>query len=428
MSDVLDNGSAKLLTGLSTGDPSQIRMKALPFQFFGPPFPLGSDGPAVLAPHSQVIFTSDGDTALVTNWVIPPLSGTKLTPSLSVLTGFQSGNIRLAANLSDPTFNPVDQRQQIATQPAALMDYINLYVPAGTLKETLTTGINSAIDQADRQQDPFTPLRDFVLTVSSNSGPGKTLKSSQATTLNTLAIAGIQALYGHVEIGPAAGFGAGPVAPESIATILGSNFADSQASAGALPLPTLILGTQVSVVDAAGVSRLAPLFMVSPNQINFLVPKGTAVGRAIALILRGAEISMIADFDVDPIAPGLFTTGASSDAAAIVQRVRADGSQSVEPVSGPIDLGPETDQVYLVLFGTGIRANSGIPGITAHILINQQAPVIQAPVIFAGPQGSQNGLDQVNLLLPRTLPRGPRLNLSLTVDGYESNKVSIAVR
>jgi uncharacterized protein (TIGR03437 family) len=423
VSDSLDNGGAKLLTGLSSGDPAQIRLNSLPFQFFGPSFPLGADGPPVLAPHSQVIFTSDGETALVANWITPPLSGTGLTPSLSVLEGFQSGNIRLAANLSDPTFNPVNQRQQIATQPAGLMDYINLYVPAGTLRDTLTKGINSAIDQADRQQDAFTPLRDFVLTVSSNSGPGKALKSSQASTLITLAIAGIQALYGRAEIVSGAGFGAGSVAPESIATIFGSDFAASQSSAaGSLPLPTAILTTQVSIVDSAGTSRLAPLFAVSPNQINFLIPKGTATGRALALIRRDGKVSMLIDFDVDPIAPGLFNAGSSADAAAVVQRVRADGSQSFEPISGPIDLGPETDQVYLLLFGTGIRANSGIPAVTAHVGLQQ------AMVTFAGPQGSLEGLDQVNVLLPRSIAGHGRMSVSLTVDGYESNKVVIEAR
>jgi uncharacterized protein (TIGR03437 family) len=422
VSNVLDNGGANLLTGLSSGDPAQIRLKALPFQFFGPPSPLGPDGPAVLAPHGQVVFTSDGETALVANWITPVVNGTAVTPSLSVLTGFQSGNIRLAANLSDPKFNPVDQRQQIATQPAGLMDYFNLYLPAGALRDTLARDINNAIDQADRQQDPFSPLMDFVLTVKSNSGPGGVLKSSQATTLITLAIAGIQALYGRAEILSAAGFNAGSVAPESVATLFGSNLAASQAPAVSLPLPTSILGTQVSIVDSAGVSRMASLFMVSPNQIDFLVPKGTAAGRAIALIRHNGAISMITDFDVDPVAPGLFTAGSSNDAAAVLQRVKADGSQSVELVNGPIDLGPDTDQVYLVLFGTGIRGRSGIAAVTAGI---SDQPLT---VTFAGPQGVLDGLDQVNLLLPRSLAGSVRQDVTLTVDGYDANKVSITLR
>ena len=419
---VLDNGGAELLTGLSSGDPAQIRVEALPFQFFGPPFPLGPAGPPVLAPHGQVIFTPDGETALVANWITPPVNGTAVRPSLSVLTGFQSGNIRLAANLSDPTFNPIDQRQQIATQPAGLLDYINLYLPAGTLRDTLTMEINTAIESSDPVRDPFTPLVDFIQTVSSNSRPGGALKSSQAATLITLATAGLQAIYGRAGVVAAAGFNAGAVAPESIATLFGSNLSLAQGSAVTLPLPTSIFATSVSIVDSTGTSRPAPLYMVSPNQINFLVPKGTPPGKATAFVRLEGEISTVATFDVDPIAPGVFTTGASGDAAAVVQRVKADGSQSVELVTGPIDLGPATDQVYLALYGTGFRGRSGLPAVT--VLVEDQ----QATVTFAGPQGGFDGLDQVNLLLPRSLVGAGRVEVGLTVDGYDANKVSITIR
>ena len=150
VTNILDNGGARLLTGLSSGDPEQFRVKALPFEFFGPPFPLGPDGPPVLASHGQVIFTPDGETALVANWITPIVGGTAVTPSLSVLTGFHSGEIRLAPNLSDPAFNPIDQRQQIATAPAGLVDYINLYLPAGDARNSLLSLVNDAIARADR--------------------------------------------------------------------------------------------------------------------------------------------------------------------------------------------------------------------------------------------------------------------------------------
>src|SRR5262249_7157709 len=67
----LDSGGANLLTGLGSSDPSKFKIKPLPFPAFGPSFPLGPNGPPVLAPHGEVIFTADGDTALVNNWIIP---------------------------------------------------------------------------------------------------------------------------------------------------------------------------------------------------------------------------------------------------------------------------------------------------------------------------------------------------------------------
>jgi gluconolactonase len=90
----LDAGGAELLTGLASGDASRFTLKPLPVPVFGPPFPLGPNGPPVLAPHAPVVFTPDGKTALVENWVIPPLADSPLVPSISILTGFDTGKIR----------------------------------------------------------------------------------------------------------------------------------------------------------------------------------------------------------------------------------------------------------------------------------------------------------------------------------------------
>ena len=64
----------------------------------------------------------------------------------------------------------------------------------------------------------------------------------------------------------AAGFFA-TVAPGGIATIFGSDLASDVAPATALPLPYGLNGT---TVDIGG--QPAPLYFVSPTQINFVVP------------------------------------------------------------------------------------------------------------------------------------------------------------
>jgi uncharacterized protein (TIGR03437 family) len=45
-------------------------------------------------------------------------------------------------------------------------------------------------------------------------------------------------------------------------------------AAASTPLPTELAGVRVR--DALGVERLAPLFFVSPSQINYLMPAGAA--------------------------------------------------------------------------------------------------------------------------------------------------------
>ena len=69
-------------------------------------------------------------------------------------------------------------------------------------------------------------------------------------------------------------------APESIVSGFGRHLSSEALSAAELPLPTTLGDTYVRVFDSLGTRRFAPLFYVSPGQINFQVPAGTALGEA----------------------------------------------------------------------------------------------------------------------------------------------------
>lgn len=138
------------------------------------------------------------------------------------------------------------------------------------------------------------------------------------------------------------------------------------------------------------------------------------------------------------VGPGLFTANATGTgvAAALVLRVRADGSQQYEPVAQfdparnqfvfrPVDFGPESDQLFLVLFGTGIRNVRSPDSVRARI---GGANGVEAEVLYAGAQGSFVGLDQVNLRLPRSLAGSDIADINLAVDGKAANTVQISFR
>ena len=73
----------------------------------------------------------------------------------------------------------------------------------------------------------------------------------------------------------------GPVAPESLVTAYGSGLANQNASS-------------VTVTDASGVPRAAPLLYVSPAQINFEIPVGTALGMAeVAIAPAGGALQSV---------------------------------------------------------------------------------------------------------------------------------------
>ncbi|MCI0363420.1 MAG: hypothetical protein L0219_06025, partial [Phycisphaerales bacterium] len=86
----------------------------------------------------------------------------------------------------------------------------------------------------------------------------------------------------------AASYIATPLATEAIVSAFGSGLATATMAASTTPLPTTLAGTSVKVRDSAGAERPAPLFFISPTQLNYLMPAGTVNGAATVTITSGA--------------------------------------------------------------------------------------------------------------------------------------------
>jgi uncharacterized protein (TIGR03437 family) len=233
----------------------------------------------------------------------------------------------------------------------------------------------------------------------------------------------------------AASFNSMGLASEAITASFGARLAAVTQAAATLPPPTSLAGTTVKVKDSAGIERLAPLFFVSPTQVNYQVPPGTAPGAATVTITSGDGAVSTGLALVKAVAPSLFTANGDGQgvAAALALRIKADGSQQLEPVAQfdaaqnklvarPLDLGPEGEQVYLLLFGTGIRHRSSLSSVIAAI------GGADAEVSFAGAQPDLVGLDQVNVLLPRSLSGRGNAELLLTVDAQMANVVRVNIK
>ncbi len=233
----------------------------------------------------------------------------------------------------------------------------------------------------------------------------------------------------------AASFAAsGPLAPESIVAAFGTNLATSTVTAPGTPLPTTLAGVSVKVKDSANTEQSAPLFFVSPGQINYQVPSGLANGPAAVTVAGGAGTLAAGNVTIATVAPGLFSANASGQgvAAAVVLRIKAGGAESFEPVARldsatnrfvavPIDLGPETDQVFLVLYGTGIKFRSALSAVVATI------GGANSETLFAGAAPGFVGLDQANLRIPRTLAGRGEVDVVLSVDGKPANLVRVSI-
>jgi len=223
-----------------------------------------------------------------------------------------------------------------------------------------------------------------------------------------------------------------PVAPDSLVSGFGQALISGPpVQASTIPLPTMLGQTQVQFKDASGTMSFCRLVLISATQFNFITPPDAAPGTATITVLNSGSTVASGTVQVAKVAPGIFAS--SGIAAAEILRVQADGSQNIEFVvqadaSGniiplPIDFGAATDHLYLLLFGTGIRGNSGLAGVTLSI------GNTNVPVAYAGDQRGFAGLDQINTAeLPRSLAGSGQVNVALTIDGKAATPVTLVFK
>jgi uncharacterized protein (TIGR03437 family) len=239
----------------------------------------------------------------------------------------------------------------------------------------------------------------------------------------------------------AASFAKVPLSSEMIVAAFGQGLAvetrqatDTDPIMPGIQLPTLLAGTSVQVRDQNGIERIAELLFVSPEQVNYIVPRQTANGLARVKIVSGSGLISLAEVEVQNVSPGLFAANAEGAGVAAANALRVlagSGAQVYEPVAtfNPqtqrydplcIDLGGPAGSVYLVVYGTGFRRATNITARLGGVAL---------PVLAVVPQGDYAGLDQINLgPIPATLVGAGPLDLTLTFDNQPANKVQICIR
>ncbi len=214
----------------------------------------------------------------------------------------------------------------------------------------------------------------------------------------------------------------GDFAPDEIASLYGITGLTGNTTATP-PLTTALGGVTVTITDSSGAVSPALLYGVyaSAGQINLLVPAGIAPGLAVVTITLpdGGAITTIVNIVVT--APGIFTSDMNGQGnyAGQVVYVHPDGSQTIVNSTGPISLAAG-NQVYLVLYGTGLRHAKSV---TATL---NGASV---PVIYFGAQGDAGGVDQINVgPLPANLAGAGVVKLVIAADGQAANTVTLNIQ
>jgi adhesin/invasin len=208
--------------------------------------------------------------------------------------------------------------------------------------------------------------------------------------------------------------------PGGAHTIFGSYLASSTQTATTHPLPTSLAGTSVLVNGVA-----APLYFVSPGQINFQMPSATAPGSVPIVVTTNAGSSSGLTSMVTPVQPGLFINP-NLRAKALNQNLSLHTPQT------PIGAGE-----YVLLYLTGLGPTTpavadGQPAPTNPLaMLNGSVSAtvggLPATVQFAGLAPGFAGLIQVNAQIPPGLSPGDQ-PVFITINGAPSNAGVITVR
>jgi uncharacterized protein (TIGR03437 family) len=110
----------------------------------------------------------------------------------------------------------------------------------------------------------------------------------------------------------------GSLCPGALAALFGSNLANDTLSAPSLPLPTNLLGTKVLVQDPSMPNPIsAPLYFVSPGQINFQIPFEVVRNKISVSVSTPQGTSNAVNLILYPMAPGIFSQTADGRGTAL---------------------------------------------------------------------------------------------------------------
>lgn len=230
----------------------------------------------------------------------------------------------------------------------------------------------------------------------------------------------------------------GPLAPNTWATLYGSNLAWTTATAGSEDMvggqwPVRIAGAGVQVLFAGGTP--AHLSFVSPTQINFLTPASRSPGSTTLMVVRDGVAGPAIPVTFTDAAPGLFQNNSMAAAA------HADGSLLTDDA-------PARPGEIVVLYGTGL-GQTVVPldsqsdgrlvsttSNTAGLLIQRfadlrvtfnESAVDQERILWAGLTPGFAGLYQINLQLPDSLEANPFIQVRIG-EQASADGIKLAVR
>jgi uncharacterized protein (TIGR03437 family) len=210
--------------------------------------------------------------------------------------------------------------------------------------------------------------------------------------------------------GLANGFSFQPgLTPGMILSIFGRNLANSMQTANTAPLPASLAGVSANFNGVP-----APLYYVSPGQVNVQIPYETSMSWGLLAVSNNGQVATM-PIHVDSSAPGISTTSAGM----LIPTASASRGQS------------------LGLFITGAGrvkppVSNGAtppPGVTPQPVLPVRVTIggVECPLLYVGIPNWSVGVTQINFTVPQDAPTGTQ-NVVVTVGGVASPPAKVTIR
>jgi len=218
-----------------------------------------------------------------------------------------------------------------------------------------------------------------------------------------------------------------PLAPGAFTSIYGVHLGAGQNLAPSLPLATQLGGTQVVLGG-----RPLPLQYAGDGQVNAVIPYDVTPNSTQQLIVtNGPALSVPQPIVIAPAQPAVFANG---EGAGVVFDVKPGTTVQI-PVDAkhPISAG---DAIVIYCAGLGpvnppVAAGAAAPSAHPAVTTNPVKVTIggkTAQVFFSGLVGGLAGEYQVNAYVPKGITPGDAVPLVITVAGFDSAPVTVAVK
>jgi len=214
------------------------------------------------------------------------------------------------------------------------------------------------------------------------------------------------------------------LAPGGLITLFGSQLSPVNLATKEIPIPTA-LGESCLTVNGLPV----PVLFVSPSQINAQLPFETT-GQVTMVLRTPGGVSDNFNLIVRPAAPGIFRNGVAGPDSDIPTVIRDANKLLVTP-SNPVHRG---DNLAIFLTGMGQTnpaVTAGIPSPSDPLASTLITAVVdlggtELPVSFAGLAPGQVGINQINVSIPRNVPLGIEVPLTIN-QGGSSTTITVRV-